>query len=334
MRKTWIQTLLLERESPATQTSKSRLPHCFSQNLCPLYFFFIKAFDLTQVSLLPAFLPPPNNAPPQNQTQQITPSPHSPGLPASKSRSQFCGRFWVSVHSTSFSHTREHTIERACACFPCLPRSKCDKWDGKITFCSCRILGDGGFVGFTCELEDFGVSGLCWFLGGFPGVENRRSFTSLNKFLLCGLQIIYGCCDFVVFHHRRQVEFSYWMLRVFVGCSLPLSRIFFWALVSLIWSPLGWVLVLQIALLCRLLYCIWAHLMRKSTRRLKEFRHILSVWSARRINLRLSLLAILEQFRPERERFMIGGHQKITAGEKLREFICWKKRRWAWFTEK
>lgn len=129
----------------------------------------------------------------------------------------------------------------------------------------------------------------------------------------------------VVFIIEDMLIVSYWMLRIFVGYSLSLSRMLFWASVSVIWSQLGWVLVLQIAPSCRLLSWIWAHLIWKSTIRLKEFCHTLSVWTARRIDLLLSWLAILEQFQPERERFMIGGRRRITADEKLREFICWKK---------
>jgi len=101
----------------------------------------------------------------------------------------------------------------------------------KSRFSAGGISGDGGFVGFTCEVEGFGIPGLFRSsLGGFPGVENRRSFfpphRSRNKILLCGLQIIHGCCAFC-FRHRRQVDCSYRMLRILVGRSLSLSRIFF-----------------------------------------------------------------------------------------------------------
>lgn len=137
----------------------------------PIYFFFIQAFDLDPPGSLPSSLPPPNKTPPQNQTQQITPSPHSPRPLCLEIPSPilweflgFCAFYAIFTHS-------EHTFQRACASFPCLPRSECDKWDGEITFFSWRNSGrwwirrihvqGGGSWNFWIVLEFFGRFSWC-----------------------------------------------------------------------------------------------------------------------------------------------------------------------------
>lgn len=257
-------------QNELAQRPKSRLPcYYFSQST------FSSSKPLTSIlearfllSFLRRTRRPHKTKPNKSRHRHILPD-----LSASKSRRPFCGSFWVSVHSTPFSYIRSTPSKGLELLFRAFRGRNAINGTAKLRFSARGISGDGGFVGFTCEVEGFGIAGLFWsFLGGFPGAENRMSFfppyRSRNKFLLCGLQIIHRCCDYC-FRHRRQVDCSYWMLRILVGRSLSLSRIFFWASVSAIWSQFGLVLVLQIALFCRLLPWTWAHLIWKSTRRLK-----------------------------------------------------------------
>ena len=193
--------------------------------------------------------------PHKTKTQQITPSPHSSRPPCLEIPSpvvvEFLGFCAFQRHFQTFG---AHPPKGLCVLLLRAFRGRnAINGTAESRFTAGGISGDGGFVGFTCEVEAFGISGLYWsFLGGLSGVENRRSFfflprRSQNKFPLCGLQLIHGCCEFR-FRHRRRVDCSYWMLRSFVGRSLSLSRIFFWASVSVIWSQFRWVSVLQISL--------------------------------------------------------------------------------------
>jgi hypothetical protein len=151
---------VLERE--LAQRPKSRLPcYYFSQST----FSPSKALtSILQARILLSSLRR-TRRPPQNQTQQITPSPHSPRPLCLEIPSRILWEFLgFCAFYANFIHS-EHTFQRAWASFPCLPRSECDKWDGEITFFSWRNFGrwwirrilvrGGGFWNSWIVLEFF-----------------------------------------------------------------------------------------------------------------------------------------------------------------------------------
>lgn len=177
IRKTWGQTRLryigpfCVWVSPRTQVKASLL--LLSQST------FSSSKPLTSILRARFLLPslrrtrrPHKTKPNKSRHRHILPD-HS----ASKSRRPFCGSFWVSVHSTPFSHIRSTPSKGLVLLFRAFRGRNAINGTAKSRFSAGGTPGDGGFVGFTCKVEGLGISGLFWtFLGGFPGVENRRSF--------------------------------------------------------------------------------------------------------------------------------------------------------------